>query len=192
MESRSADHFQQLYASADDPWGFGSSPYERDKYRRTVALLGDRRFARGLEVGCSIGVLSRLLADRCDTLLGVDIVEQPLAAARARCEAMPAVTFRRMRVPDEWPEGPFDLMVFSEVLYFLTPADIERCAARVAGSLTPDAAVVLVNWLGVSDDPCTGDEAAERFIAATQGLLQVAAQDRQPGYRLDLLQGSAG
>lgn len=187
MESRSAEHFQQLYASADDPWGFGSSPYEREKYRRTVAMLGDRRFASGLEVGCSIGVLSRMLAERCDTLLGLDIVERPLAAARARCAGLPGVTFQQMRVPNDWPDGRFDLIVFSEVLYFLTPADIDRCAHRATQS---DATVVLVNWLGVSDDPCTGEEAAQRFIAATAPVLRVQAQDRQPGYRLDVLQAA--
>jgi len=192
MDSRSTEHFQRIYASADDPWGFGSSPYEREKYRRTVGMLGDRRFASGLEVGCSIGVLSRMLAERCERLLGLDIVEQPLAAARARCEGMPGVAFRQMRVPEAWPDGRFDLLVFSEVLYFLSPADIDRCAARALGALAADAVVVLVNWLGTSDDPCSGDEAADRFIAATRGTLRVAARDRQPGYRLDLLRGLGG
>jgi hypothetical protein len=57
----------------------------------------------------------------------------------------------------------------------------------VGASLLPGACVVLVNWLGQSDDPCSGDEAADRFIAATAGSLHVARQVRQPGYRLDLL-----
>ena len=137
----------------------------RPKYRRTVSALGDRHFTSGLEVGCSIGVLTRVLAERCDALLGVDIVEDPLEAARSRCADQPQVRFRRMQVPAEWPEGCFDLMVFSEVLYFLSAADIERCASRVRSSLLPAGMVVLVNWLGQTDDPTPGNEAAEMFIA---------------------------
>jgi predicted TPR repeat methyltransferase len=151
-------------------------------------MLGDRRFISGLEVGCSIGVLTRLLAGYCDALLGVDLVEQPLAAARLRCAEQPWVRFQRMRIPGEWPDQRFDLIMLSEVLYFLSPADIERCAERVKASLLPGGTVLLVNWLGQSDDPCSGEEAADRFIAATAGVLRVSQQDRQPRYRLDLLE----
>nr|WP_294543705.1 SAM-dependent methyltransferase [uncultured Rhodopila sp.] len=187
-ESRSAAHFQRIYEASADPWGFGSNPYEQEKYGRTLQALGDRRFAAGLEVGCSIGVLTRLLAARCDALLGIDLVEQPLAAARARCADQPHVGFQRMQVPQAWPDGRFDLIVLSEVLYFLTASDIDWSAARVRSSLLPKAVVILVNWLGRSDDPTPGDEAANRFIRASAGWLRVSHQDRRPGYRLDALE----
>ncbi|MFL5251310.1 MAG: SAM-dependent methyltransferase [Rhodopila sp.] len=186
-ESRTAAHFQRLYNDSPDPWGFAGSLYEQAKYHQTLLALGDRRFASGLEIGCSIGVLTRMLAPRCDALLGVDLVEQPLAAARARCADQPWVRFERMWVPAEWPGGRFDLIVLSEVLYFLTSTDIDRTGRLVRTNLAPGACVLLVNWLGQSDDPCNGDEAAGRFIAATTGSLHVARQLRQPGYRLDLL-----
>jgi 2-polyprenyl-3-methyl-5-hydroxy-6-metoxy-1,4-benzoquinol methylase len=186
--SRSAAHFQRLYDASPDPWGFAGDPYEQAKYRRTLAALDDRRFASGLEIGCSIGVLTHMLAPRCEALLGIDLVEQPLAAARARCADQPWVRFRRMQVPEAWPVGRFDLIVLSEVLYFLAPADIDRTGELVRASLLPGACVILVNWLGHSDDPCTGDDAADRFIAAAAGALRVARQVREPGYRLDLLQ----
>jgi hypothetical protein len=92
-----------------------------------------------------------------------------------------------MRVPAEWPRQRFDLIVFSEVLYFLAPADIDRCADHVNASLLPAATVILVNWLGRTDDPTNGDEAAERFIGATAGTLPVTRQDRRQDYRLDVL-----
>jgi cyclopropane fatty-acyl-phospholipid synthase-like methyltransferase len=186
-ESRPASHFKRLYESNPDPWNFSTSPYEQAKYRHAVQTLGRRRFAAGLEIGCSIGILTRMLASRCDTLLGVDIVEHPLDAARWRCADQPRVRFERMQVPQEWPNGRFDLVVFSEVLYFLSPTDIDRCARRLTATLWPNATVLLVNWRGRSDDPCTGDEAASRFVRATKGALWLARQDRRDGYRLDLL-----
>jgi len=185
--SRSAAHFQRLYQSSPDPWGFTTSPYEQAKYRRTLSAIGDRRFKSGLEVGCSIGILTHMLAPRCDTILGLDIIEDPLLAARSRCADDPHVQFRRLQVPAEWPAQRFDLIVLSEVLYFLSAADIDRCANRVLTSLLPNATVVLVNWLGETDDPTSGDEAASRFIDATSGPLRIARRDRETNYRLDVL-----
>jgi cyclopropane fatty-acyl-phospholipid synthase-like methyltransferase len=185
--SRDSSHFAQLYQSNPDPWGFQTDPYERDKYRHTLEALAGHRFASGLEVGCSIGVLTRMLAPACNTLLAIDIVDQPLEAAAKRCSDQPWVRFQRMQVPDEWPDRRFDLIVLSEVLYFFSPADIDRCVHQIRGSLLPDARVLLVNWLGQTDDPCSGDQAAERFISAAEGTLMVALQNRQPRYRLDLL-----
>jgi 2-polyprenyl-3-methyl-5-hydroxy-6-metoxy-1,4-benzoquinol methylase len=188
--SRSAAHFERLYRLNPDPWSFETSPYEQAKYRETLAVVGNRRFIAGLEVGRSIGTLTRMLAPRCDTLLAVDIVEDPLRAARTRCADQPHVRFQQMRVPAEWPSQSFDLIVFSEVLYFLSVADIDRCAECVLGSLLPRGMVVLVNWLGQTDDPTTGDNAAERFLAATAGALHGTRRERHDGYRLDVLEGT--
>ena len=186
-ESRDAGHFARLYEADPDPWRFRSSAYEQAKYRRTIEALGDRRFRSGFEAGCSIGVLTRMLADRCEALLAVDIVEHPLAAARAACADRPWVAFRRMRVPGEWPDGSFDLIVLSEVLYFLAPADIVAAAKRAVGSLTADGLVLLVNWRGEAGDPCNGDQAAAVFIAETQAALVAGTQYQTQQYRLDVL-----
>jgi 2-polyprenyl-3-methyl-5-hydroxy-6-metoxy-1,4-benzoquinol methylase len=185
--SRLPEHFERLYQSNPDPWSFETSAYEHAKYQRTVSAVGARRFSSGLEVGCSIGILTRMLAPSCDSLLGIDIVEAPLREARSRSAGRRHVRFRQMRVPDEWPADKFDLIVFSEVLYFLAPEDIDRCADRVRSSLLPDAMVVLVNWLGQTDDPTPGHEAAERFVQATSGALTPVRQDNHAQYRLDIL-----
>ena len=115
----SAEYFERLYAHDPDPWRFASSEYERDKYTATLAALPPRRFARAFEIGCSIGVLTRHLAERCDALLGADVAEGALAQARERCAGLFHVKLSRMVVPQDWPDGRFDLIVFSEVLYYL-------------------------------------------------------------------------
>jgi SAM-dependent methyltransferase len=185
--SHEPSHFERLYQSNPDPWGYLTSPYEAAKYRHALEVLGDARFSNGLEVGCSIGVLTQMLAARCDALLGLDVVDRALGDATVRCSDLFWVHFEKMRAPAAWPSGRFDLIVLSEVLYFLVPADIERMAARVANSLMVGSRVLLVNWLGKANDPCSGEEAAERFIQASAGQLSLSHQDRRPGYRIDLL-----
>ena len=177
--------FDRLYARDPDPWGFHTSQYERDKYAATLAALPPGRFAAGFEVGCSIGVLTRQLAARCDTLLAVDVAEAALAAARDNCAGLRHVGFRRLRIPREWPLGRFDLIVLSEVLYFLGPEDLAATARCAVASLAPGGVALLVNWTGPTNSPCTGDEAAERFIAGA--ALTPALQRREARYRLDLL-----
>ena len=186
LRSHGAAHFQLLYDGSTDPWGFRTSAYEQEKYDRTVAVLGGRRFRRGFEAGCSIGVLTRRLAQQCDALLAVDIVEAPLESARVACADVPWVRFERMDIAAAWPEGAFDLIVLSEVLYFLSPAAIAVVADRVTASIAPDGMVLLVNWLGHGDDPVSGDDAARMFIAAAPRLTVTQAV-RETGYRLDVL-----
>jgi SAM-dependent methyltransferase len=184
--SRDRSHFEEIYANAEDPWHFRSSEYEREKYAATIAALPKPVFHAGLEVGCSIGELTSLLAKRCTSLLGVDTVAAALNVAQARCIEHPHVHFAQIHVPAKWPEGQFDLVVLSEVLYFFAPNDISMIAARVNESLAAEGTVVLVNWLGRTEDPCTGDEAAELFLASLPDF-QTASQKRRCGYRLDVL-----
>lgn len=181
-ESMVPAYFDSLYAADPDPWQFATSEYEREKYASTLAALPPRRFAAGLEVGCSIGVLTQQLAERCDRLLALDVAEAALRQARARC---PGVTFERRSIPAEWPPGRFDLIVFSEVLYYLDAAGIRATAARAMESLNPDGCVVLVHYLGETNYPSTGDEAADGFIAATG--LATGWQRHTTGYRIDRL-----
>ncbi len=177
-----ADYFDSLYAGDPDPWRFATSPYEAEKYAATIAALPARRFTAGLEVGCSIGVLTRQLTPFCDTLLALDGAEAALQQAKARCTG---VTFRRCMIPGEWPAGEFDLIVFSEVLYYLDALDIGRTATLAMQALKPGGSMLLVHYLGLTDYPTTGDDAANSFIAATK--LVPALQLRQPGYRIDRL-----
>ena len=183
--SRDAAYFEGLYAADPDPWRFKTSAYEAEKYAATVAAVADRRYAAGLEVGCSIGVLSERIAPLCDSFLGLDITEVPLVEARARCAGLAHAHFACMAVPGDWPTGRFDLILLSEVLYFLSEADIRATAARVRSSLAPGGRVLLVNWIGEPAPPQPGDVAAEAFIAAAG--LAVERAERAAQYRLDLL-----
>jgi 2-polyprenyl-3-methyl-5-hydroxy-6-metoxy-1,4-benzoquinol methylase len=185
--SRPAKHFERLYRANPDPWDMGTSLYEQQKYAATMSVLGTRHFESALEVGCSIGILTSRLASRCDHLLALDFAPSAVKAARARCAPYPGVRIEQMQVPRQWPEGSFDLIIFSEVLYFLDESDLMETCAHALGSLHPGGQVLLVNYTEETDDPLSGDTAASCFIKAAAPTLQPIYQTRQTHYRLDLL-----
>ena len=183
------DYFKGMYATESDPWKFATSPYERDKYAATLAALPRAHYTSALEVGCSIGVFTHQLCPRCDALIGLDVVPSVLDAARARCADCPDARFILAAVPGAWPDGRFDLIVISEVAYYLDRADLARLVTRVEGALLPEADIVLVHWLGVTHYPLSGDDAAEGFIAGARTFATVVKQARTAEYRLDVLRG---
>ena len=83
MPNTSIDYFDQMYRRPD-PWDYESSWYEQRKYALTLAALRRERYENGFEPGCSIGVLTELLAPRCRHLLAADFHDGALARAHAR------------------------------------------------------------------------------------------------------------
>ena len=179
-------HFEELYAARPDPWRLASSDYERGKYAATLAALPRHRYAHALEIGCAIGVLTRELGGRCDDLLAVEPVDDALAEAIRRNATSPWIRFASMFVPEQWPDGTFDLVVLSEVIDYLGEADVVALAERVTASLIPGGDVVMVHWVGKKGGRRGDHEASDRFIAAAEGFT-ILRQDRNADYRLDLL-----
>lgn len=183
------EYFDQIYAAQADPWNFATSQYEADKYKQTLAVLPESSYRSVLEIGCSIGVLTSQLADRCDQLLSIDVSETALQAARKRCAHLPQVRFKRLTVPGEYPPGCFDLTVVSEVGYYLSKPDLEKLAFRIKQQTNPQGQLLLVHWLPfVADYPLTGDQVHEYFLSLPDWKCLTSFQ--APQYRLELLQRS--
>jgi SAM-dependent methyltransferase len=185
------DYFDNVYRANEDPWQFASSPYERSKYAATLAALPRSHYERAFEIGGSIGVLTAQLAPLCGYLLSVDVSEAALAQARLRCANLPQVEIKKMQVPGEFPAGQFDLILVSEVGYYLSPPDLARAADQMLAGLMPGGQLLLVHWTPVVHDyPQTGDEVHEFFLAKTQpgGPLRHLLGERHDKYRLDLLE----
>ncbi|MDQ6782352.1 MAG: nodulation S family protein [Actinomycetota bacterium] len=165
-------YFENLYHLDEDPWGFTTSTYEARKYAVTLASLPDDHYRRAFEPGCSIGVLTEGLASRCDTLHAVDFMEKAAAAARARTAGMPGVLVERRTMPEEWPEGPFDLIVLSELAYYFDADGLRRVMAVASRSMAETGVVVGVHWRGTTDYPLNGDQ-AHAIMGATPNLEEV-------------------
>jgi len=180
-------YFETLYARLPDPWQFRTSAYERRKYGATLDILPRARYGRALEVGCSIGVFTRLLAERCDGLLALDTSSRALAEAERDNADLGHVEFRLATLPREFPGGQYDLIVLSEVLYYLCARDLAALADHCLGALSPGGHIVLCHWLGETNYPLGGDEAADLFVTRVTPRLHPSMSRRGPKYRLDLL-----
>ena len=180
-------HFNAIYAKMADPWSYVGGEYETHRYDTIISHLPQARFRRGFELGCSIGVLTERLGSFCDAMLGGDCSAAAVAAARLRTQAAGNIAVEVMRAPDEMPEGHFDLIVLSEVLYFFCDADLERIAAFVSERLESSGTCILVNYLGDTESPRSGDNAAETFLQLLGDGYAVVSRHREPLFRLDML-----
>ena len=181
------EYFEELYAGSEDPWSFETSEYERNKYERTISALGGRRFHRALEAGASIGVFTRMLADRCDELLAVDVSERAVAAASERLSGQGHVRVERRTLPEEMPAGPFDLIVASEVLYYFPGEEMLAVLRGFERELAPGGALLAVHWRRETKTyPLQGDQVHELLAQNTR--LQNKETIVEPDYRLDLFE----
>ena len=150
--------FDRLYAAERDPWGYETSGYERAKYARTLAALPTGSIGRALEMGCSIGVFSELLAERVSSLLAIDFSERAARLAQLRTRRFPHVRIERSDLREAMPSGPFDLIVCSELLYYWDATEVTLAARRMERALAPSGTLLAVHWRGKDPDaPLDGD-----------------------------------
>lgn len=169
-----AGYFDEMYAQSKDPWGFTDRWYEQRKYALTLASLPRRRYGRALEVGCSVGVLTAQLAERCNTLTALDPSAGALRSAAARVPSN--VGLVQGAVPKDWPSGPYDLIVLSEVAYYLDAADLDVLLDLVVRDLEGD--LVTCHWRHpVTDYPQTGDAVHARVAARLPRLSRYEDED---------------
>ena len=184
--SLDAAYFDGLYADKPDPWEFATSDYEAAKYDETIAALDSERSARGLEVGCSIGVLTRRLAGLCDRLVATEVSPAALDQARARCADLSNIHFRLVKGADQNFDGACDLIVLSEVVYYWDDDDLDRVAQGIRRTLAPGGRILLVHYILETDYPKSGDDAATALGARLGGFVVGDLSRRAEAYRLDL------
>ncbi len=178
--------FEAKYRHSGDPWNFSNSRYERDRYQCTLRSLMRARYRLAFEPACSIGVLTAALAQRCDAVQAVDIAPSAVAMARRRCANFPGVAISCADLTAQIPQGPFDLIVFSELGYYFSAAQLRRIAQSLGAALEADGELVGVHWTGTSEDHLLHGDQVHAILeeALTPSCARIKGA-RHPGFRLD-------
>lgn len=185
-------HFERLFAERQDPWSY-ATPYEALKYEQTLEMVPADRPARALELACAEGRFTALLAPRVGRLVASDISEVALSRARERCAAHDNVEYVRVDLLKDPLPGRFDLIVCSEVLYYLPDRDaLARLARKLAEGLEPGGCLISAHTNVLVDDP--GETGLDwdvpfeaRGIAAILGqepALELVREARSERYRI--------
>jgi Nodulation protein S (NodS) len=187
MSRMTLGDFEERYRADPDPWGYTTSEYERDKYAATLAACGPGPFAHALELGASIGVFTEALAPRCRELTTIDAAPTAVEIAARRLANTPGVRILSGTIPGAIPDGPYDLVVASEILYYLTADELDRTLDRLYGRTTSGARLVAVHWRPDGPErPLSADDVHATLRRQTWlGAVERADTD---DYRLDVLE----
>ena len=181
-----------FYTVETDPFHLDTNPYEHKKYDDLLAALQGRRYRRGWEIGCSIGSFTERLAGSCDGLLATEISRVAADRARERLRDKPQVQIVRQTFPDEAPAETFDLIICSDILYYL-PEDVLVLALGIIDArLEAGGTFVALHYLGDSGAVLRGDDVhniiKRQFGSAWTHLLGnrlLGVGPHGSGYRLD-------
>jgi peptidoglycan/xylan/chitin deacetylase (PgdA/CDA1 family)/SAM-dependent methyltransferase len=171
--------FWNDYFATEDPWNYGS-PYEQEKYQRQLEILPAVPIGRALELACAEGHFTRQLAPRVGHLTATDISAIAVERARARCGDQPNIEFRVLDFSAETLPGEMDLIVCSEVLYYLDDlAELRRVVKKFAEALAPGGSFISAHAFVLRDNVertgfdwnTFGAQAISETLVATEGLV---------------------
>ncbi len=182
--------FDAKYRAVEDPWDFAVDPYEIARYLEVVSHVDTARHRRVFEPGCSIGVLTEMLGARADIVDATDLSEIAVRRARRRCAHLPGVTVGvgDLSTP---PVRRYELVVLSEVAYYLTESELERTIPVLTERIAPGGRLIAAHWIGTSaDHRLHGHRVHDLLASALSTWVQshhaVHLDDRHDGYRIDV------
>lgn len=145
--------FDAMYSGDPDPWDVGGSFFEQRKRAVVLACLRRARYGSAWDPACGTGHLTADVASRCERVLASDTSATAARLARERCAALP-VSVSHRALPEAPVDAAFvpDLVVLSEVFYYLSDAVRAATVALVDHLAAPDAELVGVHWDGAPDD----------------------------------------
>ncbi len=171
------------FGRREDPFGYGTSPYERARLEAMEAAL-PVRLESALECGCAEGHFTERLARRAGRTTSVDISSIALARAKARAPGARYVQADLLAwEPGE--DGPYDAVVLGDVLYYLDrPGVAEEFGAfftRAAAWVRPGGRLILAHGFAGPREEAHRRSFRERFEAAGLRLVSEAELDTDRG-----------
>ncbi len=174
IDAASPAHFDALFRLDADPWRTRTRWYESRKRALTLAALPRERYERACEPGCGAGELTTALAPRCAQVVASDGSAAAVRQARDRVASSANVRIDHAVMPRDWPSGRFDLIVVSELGYYLSADECRSLAAACRSSLADGGTLVACHWRRRADDMAQSAEAVHAILGEGGGLLALS------------------
>lgn len=186
------DEYERRFRDDPDPWNMRTSQYERAKRAATLRACGTPRRSRILELGAANGVLAEALGELGDSIIAIEAVASAAALARARLASVAGAEVVEGLIPRSVPPGPYDLVVASEILYYLDEPSYRSTLDLLPSWMALGGRLVAVHWRpGGPERPRSADR-VHADLAALPPLTRVCGSDRRDGdYRLDVFERPA-
>src|SRR5262249_8398802 len=138
--------FERKYRQGGDYFGYESKAYEHAKYAGTLKrVLAWRRGRKSaLEIGCSVGVFTRLIAAEFDRVTAQDLSQEALRLAGDALKDLTNVRYAEGDLLALDLGETFDVIFCAEVLYYIREAEAPRVCAALERHLKPDGLIIEV------------------------------------------------
>ena len=196
LVSSGHDYFNNFFAEKEDPWNY-TSAYEQKKYEQTLAMLPHLRIRNALEIACAEGHFTIQLAPRVDSLIAADISQIAIDRAARRCKGINNIRFQGLDLVRDPLPGIFELIVCSEVLYYVGEYDtLEIVARKLVEALQSEGYLLMAHANVLVDDPDHtgfdwevpfGIETINKTFIGIRGI-RLVKEIRTPLYRIQLFQ----
>lgn len=193
--------FEMVFALASDPWQY-TSVHAQTKYDHVLQLLLSSPISRVLELACAEGHFSVQLAPHVDRLTCADISQIALNRAAKRCTVhqLYNIEFVHLDITKDLLPGSFDLIVCSEVLYYVGgKSNLQKVCCKLADALAPGGYLITTNANRVNDESAStrsgwlrpyGAQVIGETLASTPRL-QLVKEIRTAFFRTHLFQHCA-
>ncbi len=148
-----APDFEAMYRRDRDPFRVRDSWYERRKLAVVLASLSRATYALGWDPACGTGDLALALDARCERFLASDLSAEAVQITKALVAGRPEVEVTLNSLPRPVPGHRPDVIVLSEVLYYLPESARAETYTMVDQAAAESAAEILtVHWRHHPDD----------------------------------------
>ena len=172
--------FESLYRADRDPWKIGDA--DSDRYNRYFNLIAPHVRGTVLDIGCGTGAFLARCTEAA-RLVGVEISATAIEAGRTRWPHMEFVRGSAGSLSElaELDSLRCDLIVCSDVIYYLSNSEKTRLLEWMAAHLAPRGAVFLAAWCP-GGNYLTADELTD--LARTQFVTHESVQLQYAHYWL--------
>lgn len=173
-----------------DPWGYETHWYEKRRRALIAALLPGEKLGRVLEIGCSTGLITQMLAARARHVLAIDVSPKAVSLARERLQGLDHVEIVQADITQDWPARSFDQILLCDVAYYLDAGQLGQLARNIRIQASADCVLLLAHWRHPFAQVITPAPAAHDLLAEVTGFARLAGyQDHD--LSIDVLSASS-